>query len=149
MATTPAPTRPRSVTLQLRRTFHAPRERVFRAWTSAEELKRWHAPPSHTTSLAEIDLRVGGKYRIHMRAPDGAEHRAVGVYREIDPPKKLVFTWTWEGGEMGDTLVTVEFRDRGATTELVLTHELFPNDEARDQHAVGWNAVLDNLAQSL
>jgi uncharacterized protein YndB with AHSA1/START domain len=97
----------------------------------------------------ELDLRVGGKYRIHMRAPDGAEHHAVGVYREIDPPNKLVFTWSWEGGDMNDTLVTVEFLDRGATTELVLTHELFPNDEARKQHAAGWNAALDKLVQTL
>lgn len=149
MATTPAPTRPRSVTLQLRRTFRAPRERVFRAWTSPEELKRWHAPPPSTTPLVELDLRVGGKYRIHMRAPDGAEHHAVGVYREIDPPKKLVFTWSWEGGDMNDTLVTVEFLDRGATTELVLTHELFPNDDVSAKHEAGWSAALDKLAQVL
>ena len=143
----PATARQGPVTLQLRRTFQAPRERVFRAWTTAEELKRWHAPAPNITSVAEVDLRVGGKYRIHMRAPDGAEHRAVGVYREIDPPKKLVFTWSWEGGYLSDTLVTVEFLDRGAATELVLTHELFPSDEARTQHASGWNAVFDKLAQ--
>ena len=150
---TPSPTRTpaqqRSVSLRVRRTFQAPRERVFRAWTSAEELKRWHAPPLHTTSLAEVDPRVGGRYRIHMLAPDGAEHRVTGVYREIDPPKKLVFTWTWEGSAMGDTLVTVEFLDRGATTELILTHELFPSEDARDQHEAGWNGVLDRLAQAL
>jgi uncharacterized protein YndB with AHSA1/START domain len=146
---TPAPTQQRPVTLRLRRTFQAPRERVFRAWTSAEELKRWHAPPPHTTPFAEVDLRVGGKYRIHMRAPDGAEHHAVGVYREIDPPKKLVFTWTWEGGDMGDTLVTVEFLDRGAATEIVLTHELFPSDDVRARHEAGWNGAFDKLAQVL
>lgn len=139
----------RTVALQLRRTFQAPRERVFRAWTSPEELKRWHAPAPMTTPVAEVDLRVGGKYRIHMRAPDGAEHHAVGVYRVVDPPKKLVFTWTWEGGDMADTLVTVEFLDRGPATELVLTHELFPSDEARASHEHGWNAVLEKLGQML
>jgi uncharacterized protein YndB with AHSA1/START domain len=139
----------RTARLQLRRTFQAPRERVWRAWTSAEELKRWHAPAPLTTPDAQVDLRVGGKYLIAMRAPDGAEHRAIGVYREIDPPKKLVFTWTWEGGTLGETLVTVEFFDRGPATELVLTHERFPNDEERDRHQDGWSKVLDKLPQAL
>jgi uncharacterized protein YndB with AHSA1/START domain len=149
MATPPSTPAQRTVTLRLRRTFQAPRERVFRAWTSAEELKRWHAPVSHTTPLVEMDLRVGGKYRITMRAPDGAEHSAVGVYREIDPPKKLVFTWSWEGGDMNDTLVTIEFLERGSATELVLTHELFPNDTVRANHEAGWNAAFEKLTQAL
>ncbi len=139
----------RTARLQIRRTFQAPRDRVFRAWTSAEELKRWHAPAPLTTPVVEVDLRVGGKYRIVMQAPDGSRHSAVGEYREIDPPKKLVFTWSWEGGDLGETLVTVDFLDRGAATELILTHERFPNETERDKHQDGWNKVLDKLPLAL
>src|SRR6266566_2390836 len=99
--------------------------------------------------VSEVDLRPGGRYRIHMQAPDGAvTHRLVGVYRLVDPPKKLVYTWRWENEpESGETLVTVEFLDRGASTELVLTHELFPNDEASRKHEAGWTACFDKLAR--
>src|SRR3954467_14261328 len=90
-------TSPPTPVLEVRRLIRAPRQRVFDAWTKAEELKAWHAPGPLTVSLAEIDLRVGGAYRIHMQAPDGSEHRASGVYREIDPPRKVVYTWGWDG----------------------------------------------------
>jgi uncharacterized protein YndB with AHSA1/START domain len=139
-----------ATTLQLRRTFPAPRERVFRAWTTPEEMKRWQAPRPMTTPFAEVDLRVGGRYRIHMRAPDGAEHRVAGVYREVDPPRRLVYTWAWESGpDQTETLVTVEFFDRGGATEVVLTHALFSSEEARGRHEHGWTGCLDNLAEAL
>ena len=140
----------RSTALSLRRTFQASRERVFRAWTTPEEIKRWKGPGERTAPLVEVDLRVGGAYRVHMRAPDGSEARLVGVYREVDPPKKLVYTWRWETSpEMGETLVTVEFLERGRATEVVLTHELFPTDEVRGKHQLGWSASLDKLAEIL
>ena len=140
----------RATALTLRRTFQASRERVFRAWTSPEEMKRWKGPGDRTTPIVEVDLRVGGAYRVHMRTPDGNEARLVGVYREIDPPKKLVYTWTWETSpEMGETLVTVEFFERGRATEVVLKHELFPAAEARDKHEQGWCGSLDKLAAIL
>jgi len=112
-------------------------------------MKQWKAPGDMTTPVAEVDLRPGGRYRIHMQAPDGAvTHRLVGVYRLVDPPKKLVYTWRWEDEpESGETLVTVEFLDRGASTELVLTHGLFPNDEASRKHEAGWTACFDKLAR--
>ena len=70
------------------------------------------------------------------------------MYRLVDPPKKLVYPWRWEDEpESGETLVTVEFLDRGASTELVLTHELFPNDEASRKHEAGWTACFDKLAR--
>lgn len=138
-------------TLRLRRTFAAPRERVFRAWTTPEEMKQWKAPGELTTPVAEVDLRPGGKYRIHMRAPDGALHRLVGVYRVVEPPAKLVYTWRWEDdpGKPTETLVTVEFLERGNATEVVLTHDLFPTDEARTRHEAGWTACFDKLTRVL
>ena len=133
-------------TLQIKRTFTAPREKVFGALTQPEALKKWCAPSDEfSVPAAEVDLRVGGKYRIAMKAPNGNLHVAIGTYREILSPRKLVFTWTWEGSDMPETLVTLEFHDRGASTELVLTHELFPNMEQRDKHNQGWAGCLGRL----
>ena len=137
-----------AVTLRLRRTFAAPPERVFRAWTTPEEMKQWKAPGDMTTPVAEVDLRPGGKYRIHMRAPDGAEHHLVGVYRTVEPPRKLVYTWRWQDDpDAPETLVTVEFLDRGGATDLVLTHDLFPNEEASKRHETGWTGCFEKLAR--
>ena len=138
-------------TLQLRRTFAAPREKVFRAWTDPQELKKWFGPEGYSTPIAEVDLRAGGKYRLGMmKLPQGEVLYVVGTYREIRPPEKLVYTWSWEAQpELGETLVTVEFRDLGRSTEVMLTHELFPNEKARQQHEKGWSSILDKLAQIL
>lgn len=132
--------------LEVRRTFAAPAQRVFEAWTRPEELKKWAGPGSMETPLAEVDLRVGGSYRIHMRAPDGTEHRVFGTYRVVDPPRRLEYTWSWETmSEVQDSIVTVEFRDRGASTEVILSHAGLPSKEGRDRHEVGWIACLEKL----
>lgn len=138
-------------TLVLTRTFAAPREKVFHAWTEPEELKKWWAAgPGYTTPIAEVDLRVGGRYRLGMKPPDKEEVYVVGgTFREVQPPARLVYTWAWEGGEAQETLVTVEFHDRGTSTVVVLTHEHFVNEKVRDDHAGGWNGCLDRLAQVL
>jgi len=138
-------------TLQLTRTFAAPRGKVFRAWTDPEEVKRWFHPPGYETPSAEIDLRVGGRYRLGMRKlPDGEVFYLSGTYREVRRPERLVYTWQWEAEpELGDTLVTVQFHDRGGSTEVVLTHELFPTEKARQEHERGWSGGLDNLAKIL
>ena len=136
--------------LQVRRVFDAPPQRLFQAWTTPEELKHWHAPGPLSCVLAEIDLRVGGRFRIHMREPDGKEHRVVGAYRVIDPPKRLAYTWQWEtkstNNDLVETLVTIEFLPRGTGTELVLTHEGFASEEARTSHEHGWSAIMEKLA---
>ncbi len=148
-------------TLQLSRTFSAPRENVFRAWTTEEALKRWHAPSDDfSTPHVEVDLRVGGRYRIEMKDPQGESHVVTGVYREIVPPEKLVFTFGWEGGEgcggdkvgdMGETVVTILFeaQGQGNATKVTLTHEFFPTSEIRDKHSMGWTGCLDRLAKAL
>ena len=138
-------------TLRLTRTFAAPREKVFRAWTDPEELKKWWGPPGYATPSVEVDLRAGGKYRLGMRKlPDGLIFYLAGTYREVRPPEKLVYTWQWEAKpELGDTLVTVEFHDRGGSTEIVLTHELFPSEKVRQDHERGWSSGLDKLAKIL
>ena len=136
--------------VELKRVFTAPRARVFKAWTDPGELKQWIAPSDDfSTPIVEVDLRVGKSYRIGMKAPDGAMYIAIGTYREIVPPTKLVFTWSWEGGEMGETLVTVEFRDMGDSTEVILKHEMFPDENTRDRHNSGWNGCLGRLEKAL
>ena len=136
--------------LQIRRAFAAPPERLFKAWTTPEELKRWHAPGPLTCVLADIDLRVGGRFRIHMREPDGKEHRVAGTYRVLQPPTKLVYTWQWETKSMNndllETVVTLEFLPKGTGTELVLTHEGFANEETRASHEHGWTGIMEKLA---
>jgi uncharacterized protein YndB with AHSA1/START domain len=134
--------------LEVRRTFAAPRERVFNAWTRSEELRKWFAPGPLTTAVAESDLRVGGRYRITMRGPDGKEHTVTGVYRTIDAPKRLVYTWRWEDKpSAGESMVTVEFNDRGRSTEVVLRHEGLPNEKEIAEHEQGWNGCLEKLEQ--
>ena len=141
--------------LEIKRLIKAPRELVFAAWTDPEQLKKWFGPDEDfVVPLAKVDLRVGGKYRIQMKRSDGEFHTAVGTYREVEPPKRLVFTWAWEKdgsepdfGEVEPTemLVALEFFPRDKQTELVLTQEKFASVESRDRHEHGWSACLDKL----
>jgi uncharacterized protein YndB with AHSA1/START domain len=136
-------------TLKLKRTFPAPRERVFRAWTDARELARWFAPsPEYSTKVPELELKVGGKYKVEMHHKGGNVHSVGGTYREIKPPEKLVFTWRWENDpSASESLVTIEFLDWGPSTEVQLSHERLPNAEQREKHAQGWNGCLAQLEQ--
>ena len=138
-------------TLKVRRTFLAPRERVFRAWTDPVELGRWFAPSEeYHTIVPELELRVGGKYRVEMHHQGGNVHWVSGIYREIKPPEKIAFTWRWDHDpEVTESLVTIEFRDLGPSTEILLTHEHLPNLEQRDKHEHGWNGCIDRLANYL
>jgi len=137
--------------LCLTRTFAAPREKVFRAWTDPEELKKWWGPVGYATPIAKVGLRVGGKYRLGMRKlPDGKIFHLSGTYREVRASEKLVYTWFWENEpELGETLVTVEFRARSSSTEVVVTHELFPNQKMRDDHYKGLNSCLNRLSRAV
>lgn len=144
-------------TVRVTKTIAAARDVVFKAWTDPEMLKKWMGPdPSFTTPIAEVDLRVGGSYRLGMLAPgESAPHIVGGVFREVLPPERLVYTWKWEipGGsdseqpsESQEMLVTVEFRDVNGATELVLTHENHPDQHSRDEHGKGWDGCLAQLA---
>jgi uncharacterized protein YndB with AHSA1/START domain len=138
--------------LRLERTFEAAPEEVFDAWTNPEVLRRWWAAgEAWRTPAAEVDLRVGGRYRLSMEDPDsGAVHTVGGEYREIDRPGRLVYSWSWEqgGGQSGhESLVTVEFRADGERTTVVIEHTGLESAESRDRHAHGWGACLENLDQ--
>ena len=137
--------------LNITRTFAAPRDQVYAAWTEPEHLKQWWGPEGVTAPVVEIDLRTGGRYRTCMRTPEG-DRWVGGEYTEVTPPERLVFTWAWEGdytADSSETLVTVEFRDLGDVTEVALTHERFGSAESRDHHHDGWSSSLDCLEKAL
>lgn len=137
--------------LRMTRVVPAPRERVFRAWTDPDELKRWWGPGRFTTPHAEIDLRPGGRYALVMQPPDGAPLHLTGTYLQVRPPERLVYTWRWEDGvpETGETLVEVEFRDRGDQTEVIVVHRGFPEGSPQDPYRQGWQSGLSKLATVL
>jgi uncharacterized protein YndB with AHSA1/START domain len=149
--------KPDDATLILKRMLNAPPERAFKAWTSAEHIQQWMRPePGMVVPLASMDLRVGGKFRIQMKNPDGEFFTAVGVFKEVKAPERLVYTWDWEkdgsGAEFGEvegkpSLMTVEFLKRGEGTELVLTHSRFASVESRDNHAKGWSRGVESFAK--
>ncbi len=133
--------------LTITRVIAAPRERVFRAWTDPIELAKWWGPKGMTVPLCELDARPGGAIHTVMRSADGENYTMKGVYREITPPERIVLTWCWEEGDMAgvETLVTVEFHDRGESTELVLTHEGFPSEAQCEGHTQGWSSSFECL----
>ncbi|HET7692042.1 MAG TPA: SRPBCC domain-containing protein [Gemmatimonadota bacterium] len=136
-----------TLSLRLTRLIRADREAVFRAWTEPAAMREWFCPEGGTVEAAESDLRVGGRYRIAMRMPHGLSV-ATGVYREIDPPARLVFSWRWEEGEgpkEGETLVTVELAELEDATRIELIHEGFATADAREGHTQGWSSALDRL----
>jgi len=138
--------------LIIRRTFDAPRELVFRAWTEPQLLAQWSCPRGFTCSENRGELRVGGAFSACMRSPEGTEHRLRGVYREIVPPERLVFTHCWvdERGTPGpETLVTVMLAERGGRTEMMFHQGLFASIAARDGHEQGWTSCFEQLAELL
>ena len=138
--------------VRVHRLIKAPRQRVYDAWTDPEIRKQWwRATPEMGCNLCEIDANVGGNYRIAMHEGDN-QHTSIGEFVELDPPSKLVFTWSWEGIDFGqDSLVTVElheaeFEDQPAT-ELVLTHEKLGSAHERSEHNAGWMGCIKQLSK--
>jgi uncharacterized protein YndB with AHSA1/START domain len=130
--------------LTIVRTLTAPPERVWRAWTTAEELGAWIWPTSWGTTCS-IDLRVGGRFRIES-AGDGPN--VSGEYVTIDPPGRIVTTWQWDD-EVEETLVTITIEPDGTGSTLTVTHERFTDEETRADHLQGWNDCLDRLPAHL
>lgn len=138
--------------LEITRVFDAPRELVFRLWTSPEHLVRWWGPKDFTTPSCKLDLRPGGGYRTCIRSPAGKDHWMQGVYREVVPPERLVFTFAWdqEDGRPGhETLVTVTFAEQDGKTRLTFRQGVFETMADRDSHQDGWSQVMDRLAAYL
>lgn len=149
------------LTLEVRRTFQAPREKVFAAWAEREQVEQWmfKGVHSHRITFHKNDIRPGGRYQVE--AYDSAKKETYwgsGTYLEIKPPEKISYTWHWalnapEGNALHpaspNTEVSVEFFERGKSTEVVLTHSVFHSQKERDEHNGGWVQCLDSLQEFL
>ena len=134
--------------LEIKRFINAPRDRVYNAWTDPAQLKAWFGPENVQTHDFVADVRVGGKYRWDLTSSEGEKMTAFGEYRELQPGRKIVFTWQWDDDEAWEnhvSVVTVELSDCDGGTELRLIHQQLPSETSRDRHTEGWNSVLDKL----
>jgi uncharacterized protein YndB with AHSA1/START domain len=131
------------------RRYRASREEVFAAFTDPKLIAHWLSPSDEVaTEVAELDLRVGGRYRFGFRTALEDHGYVGGAFREITPPERLVFTWEWEPPDPHagiETIVTVELRAKGGETDLTLTHERFANEGACKRHQEGWTGALGRL----
>ena len=133
-------------TLKITRTIKAAPAAVFAAWTQPEHMKHWSAPEGMEVAIAEVDLTPGGRFHIQMKNAEGGEHNARGVYREIDSPNRLVYTWTWdEHPDAGESLITVGFTAIDGGTEVTMVHSGLPTDELVKEHEQGWTSCLNRL----
>jgi uncharacterized protein YndB with AHSA1/START domain len=139
------------MTLHMERTFQAPAEAVFEAWTSEEVLRRWwHTEHGYETSAAEVDLRVGGTVRVVMRDPQkDVEYGGGGTYTEVEPPTRLAFTWTWDDDTRRRTLIEIDFEEGDGITTVRFTHSGLWDEEAVRSHEDGWGKLFDNLERTL
>ena len=136
--------------VRIERTFDAPAEDVFDAWTSADVIRRWFRPGRDWgTPSAEVDLRVGGTVRVVMRSPDGTEVGAGGEYTVIERPRRLTFTWTFDDDPSNQQIIELEFTERDGATTVLFVNSNISHEERRDQQYRGWQACLDNMERAL
>ncbi len=133
--------------LTLDRSYPVAPEKVWRAWTDPEAIKRWWGPGGHDpVSLAQLDVRAGGRFRIVFGGPQGKDHEVQGIYKEVVPNRKLVFTWTWPNSTPErESLVTIVFKRSGSGTELEFRHEQLFDETVRDNHRRGWTESFAKL----
>ena len=141
-----ASTAPASI--RVRRRIAAPAQVLFDAWLDPESVAAWMRPFDTVRTVAQADPVVGGSYRIDMHQPDGKVVEHVGKYVEIDPPRRLVFTWASPATQHKDSLVTIEFIESAGATEVSLTHEQLPEYMAQ-AHVGGWTSAFEKLAAHL
>jgi uncharacterized protein YndB with AHSA1/START domain len=133
----------------MRRVLRAPRSLVFKALTEPDQLAKWWGPNGFTAPSVEIDLRVGGAYRIAMQPPEGDLFYLAGEFREVDPPARLVYTFRWEDPDPDDreTMVTLSLENLGESTELAFAQGTFAAERRRALHEEGWTDCLDRLQE--
>jgi uncharacterized protein YndB with AHSA1/START domain len=133
--------------LRLERVLPAPPSVVFRAQTEPDELAKWWGPKGFTAPSVELDVRVGGSYRIAMQPPDGDLFHLSGEFREVGPPARLSYTFRWDPPNTDDreTVVTISLRDLGGSTEMTVEQGGFATEERRALHEQGWTDSLDRL----
>ena len=134
--------------LTLKRRLNAPPAKVYGAWTEPEKLAHWFGPSQTVPDSvhAEMDVRVGGRFRVSFKTEDGEHHEVGGVYREVVPNEKLVFSWAWHSTPERESQVTVLTKPDGTGTLLTLKHEQLFDQAAADNHKRGWTGMLENIA---
>jgi uncharacterized protein YndB with AHSA1/START domain len=137
-----------ALVVRLSRQMRAPRERVFVLLTVPDELARWFGPAGFTIPAVSVDLRVGGRYRITMQPPDGEAFHLSGEFVDVDPPRRLRYTFEWEEPDPDDrrTLVDLTLGDLGDVTEVSLVQGDFATAARLDLHRDGWRDSLEKLA---
>ncbi len=138
--------------LEFKRDFEVPPARVFEVWTNPGRLERWFTlRADYTMPIAEIDLRVGAKYRIGMKSPEGALEIVGGIFKRIVPPEILSFTWCVGGGgtQQKKSLVVVEFSKKGSGATMVVKHQLIPGEQFRQHYENEWEIRLSRLEKLL
>jgi uncharacterized protein YndB with AHSA1/START domain len=133
--------------VQIERLFKAPRERVWQAWTDPEQLSAWLTCQNESRTGVTADVRVGGQYTFDMHYQGHVYHHS-GVYVELKPPHRLMFTWTFHEEGHPDplpTLITVSLYEHPEGTRMVFTHEKIPNEAERDSYNEGWSPLFDEL----
>lgn len=136
--------------LEIRRRLEAPPERVFEAFRNPALLRRWAVPGEHRTESVAMDFRVGGRYRREIRFPDGSVHALSGEYLQIEPPRRLAYTFRWETFPgFPETRVEVELLERQGGTELRIVHTGFETSAEAGDHEAGWDSCLDRLEELL
>ena len=135
--------------LTINRRFKSSPEKVFAAWTKPEKVARWFGPQGVRDVSAEIDLRVGGRYMIVGFTGESDRHQVGGVYREVVPNQRLVFSWAWHSTPEREPLVTISMKPEGSGTLLTFLHEQFADTTARDNHERGWVELLAKLESYL
>jgi uncharacterized protein YndB with AHSA1/START domain len=145
------PTSAERPSLTLTRRFRARPEKVWAAWTDPEKLIAWFCTTKARPGSfrADLDVRVGGRYRISFDMESGEHSEVGGVYREVVPNERLVFSWAWHSTPERESLVTVSIRPDGAGALMVFTHEQFFDEAARDNHERGWSELFTQLEQVL
>ena len=133
--------------LTIKRRIKAPPAKVYGAWTDPEKIMHWFGPHETVAGSvrAELDVRVGGRFRANFDTADGEHHQVGGVYREVVPDERLAFSWAWHSTPERESLVTLTFRPDGDGTMLTLHHEQFFDQAARDGHEHGWTGTMDKL----
>jgi uncharacterized protein YndB with AHSA1/START domain len=142
---------PAGSALIVRRLIRAPAAQLFEAWTEPAQLLCWFGPRGVTCVGAEVDLRVGGRYRLLNRFPDGRVVAIEGAFTAVDPPRLLIYTWSIDESltSTPPETVTVRFETQGEATEVVVVHERMANEEVRRGHAEGWRDCLESLDRFL
>ena len=136
-------------TLVITRLFDAPAVRVFDAWLSREEWQSWIGPEGVLCDVSLLEPRVGGQYRLTMHITGRGPIAVSGVFKIIDRPRTLSFTWGAEGDASRQSLITLTFSERQGKTELSLRQEGLGSAANRDQHRAGWNSALNKLEHYL